>query len=387
MRTTRRTLQLGFVLLTLAGVFVVRGNAERWCPFGGVEAIYGYITDGNLICSLGVSNFYVLAAVVLITLLLRRAFCGYLCPIGAISEWLSAMAKRLGLRPRRVPYRLDRLLAMLKYVVLGVILWFTWRASELVFRGYDPCYALIGRHGEDVTVWTYVVAGAVVLASLFVLLPFCRWFCPLAAVFAPFSRVALTRVKRSPAACSECGACGRVCPMGIQVDRVSQVVASRCVACMECIGACPHQGTGAIEWGPPRWLGGRWPQSALVVVLLLCVSMAVAAVYAFPMPSFVWARGESPHETASVQLAINHLNCRGNASLLVYFLSRDDELEIPGYVRLDAWPGPDPAAARITFDPAQTDERAIRDAIVEPYFDLAGRYFRTSPFAIDGGGP
>ncbi len=80
----RKTLQFGFLALTLVAVFVVRGNAERWCPFGGLEALYTYTREGNLPCSLGVSNFYILGAVLLMTLILRRAFCGYVCPVGAI---------------------------------------------------------------------------------------------------------------------------------------------------------------------------------------------------------------------------------------------------------------------------------------------------------------
>ena len=114
MKRNRRIVQLGFVALTLVGVFVVRGNAELWCPFGGVEAIWTYAREGNLICSLGVSNFYILGAVLLVALLLRRAFCGYACPIGAISEWIQVGAKRFGIHPARVPYTLDRVLAKLK---------------------------------------------------------------------------------------------------------------------------------------------------------------------------------------------------------------------------------------------------------------------------------
>ncbi|MGB9625952.1 MAG: 4Fe-4S binding protein, partial [Phycisphaerae bacterium] len=110
MRTTRRVVQFGFLALTLTAVFVVRGNAERWCPFGGIEAAYTYLREGNLTCSLGVSNFYILAGVLLLTLLLRRAFCGYMCPIGTISEWLGAVAARLGVRPARVPRAADRTL-------------------------------------------------------------------------------------------------------------------------------------------------------------------------------------------------------------------------------------------------------------------------------------
>ena len=381
-RTTRRLVQLAFLLLTVIGVYVVGGHAERWCPFGGIEALYGYIKEGNLLCSLGVSNFYILAAVLLITLLLRRAFCGYMCPIGTLSEWLGRIAARLGFKPRHVPYHLDRGLALLKYAVLGVILYFTWQAGELVFRGYDPCYALISRHGEDITIWAYVVTGAIVLASLLVMMPFCRWFCPLAAVMTPFSRFGLTRIQRDTATCHDCGACNRVCPMGIRVDSVPQVTAARCIACLECVQACPEKGGRSLSWGPPRRLGGRWPQGALVGLLLICVGAAVAMTYAFPLPSYVWQQGEPPAETRRIELQVHNLSCRGTATLFSYFLQRDDELELPGYLKLEAWPGPDPARVLITYDPAKTNEKTIREAIVQPYFELDSATFRASPFEI-----
>jgi ferredoxin len=415
MKTTRRVVQLAFLGLTLAGVFLVKGNAERWCPFGGVEALYSYADEGNLICSLGVSNFYILAAVLVITLLLRRAFCGYLCPVGTISEWLQSGAKRIGVRPIRVPYRLDRGLALLKYVVLGVILFVTWRAAELHFRGYDPCYALISRHGEDITAWAYVISGAVVVASLIILVPFCRWFCPLAAVLHPFSRFGLTRIRRHESACTDCGVCAEVCPMGIPVDKVRQVTAARCLSCLNCVEACPNADGGAVTWGPPKALGRRWPltprsglrpgvasrpaprrgargvkgwpQTVLVAILLAGVATAVAATYAFPLPSFVKTRGQRPAETAVVRLEIYNLTCRGNATLLTYFLERDDEFALSGYLKLEAWSEPEAAPVRITYDPTRTDETAIKEAITEPYFDAVQNIWRTPPFRIVGYDP
>ena len=132
MTTQRRVVQFGFLVLTVVGVFVVGGNAERWCPFGGVEALYTYATEGNLTCSLAVSNFYILAAVLVMTLLVRRAFCGYMCPIGTISEWLQRGTARLGVRPIRIPGRLDRILSLLKYPLLAIILYFTYKTEIYV---------------------------------------------------------------------------------------------------------------------------------------------------------------------------------------------------------------------------------------------------------------
>ncbi len=387
MKTRRRVIQLGFLALTLVGVFVVQGNAERWCPFGGVEALYGYFTEGNMLCSLGVSNLYMLAAVVVMALLLRRAFCGYACPIGAISEFLQAGAARCGIRPLRVSPGWDRVLAKLKYVVLGIILYFTWTLAELEFRAADPCYALLSRHGEDITIWAYVVSGAIIVGSLFVMIPFCRWLCPLAAVFHPFTRFGLTRVQRDESACTGCGLCAKVCPTAIPVDRLPQVTAARCLSCLDCVDVCPKAEQGALSWGPPRRFGRPWSQGVLIALVLLIFSGAVALAYALPLPSFVHERGAAPADVATVELEIRGLACRGNATLFAYYLDRDDELAVPGYLRIEAWPGPDWARARITYDPARAGEEDIKDAIIEAYFDATGGIWRPSPFAIKGYDP
>ncbi len=71
MKRTRRVIQGSFLAITLVGVFVLGANCELWCPFGGVEAIYEYTTRGTMLCSLGVSNFYILGGVLLMTLLTR----------------------------------------------------------------------------------------------------------------------------------------------------------------------------------------------------------------------------------------------------------------------------------------------------------------------------
>jgi polyferredoxin len=383
-KTTRRLIQFGFLALTLIGVFVVKGNAERWCPFGGVEAIYTYVQEGDLVCSLGVSNFYVLGGVLLLTVLMRRAFCGYACPIGTISEWIQRGASWAGIRAVAVPEQLDRGLSLLKYPVLAIILFITWRAGELLFREFDPCYALISRHGEDITFWAYVAAGAIIVFSLFIVMPFCRWLCPLAAVLNPLSRVGLVRVKRDHEVCMDCGECSISCPMAIPVDRLKVVTAARCISCMNCLEVCPAEEENAIGWGPGR---RRWPQAALVAALLVCLGTAVGATYVLPIASFTKTSGTRPDITTSVVFEVRDLDCRGRANMLMSFLYRDDEYALSGYLKVEAWPGPDPAALRITYDPALTSERSIQRAITEPYYNAGEDVWEMSPFEIVGYDP
>jgi ferredoxin len=394
MTRTRQAVQLAFLALTIGAVFLLGANAEAWCPFGGVEAIYTYATEGNLLCSLGVSNFYILAAILLSALLLRRAFCSYMCPLGALSEWLHRLALAAGLRPWKVSGRVDRALSLLKYVLLAAIVVVTWRAGELLFRGYDPCYALLSRHGADITGWAYVIAGTVAAASLWIRLPFCRWFCPLAAVLNPFSRFGLARVKRSEATCTGCGRCAAVCPTAIAVDQSSEVTAARCLSCLSCIEACPERFSDTLFWGPPDRLGRKWPPVVLIAILLLCTTIAVVANSAVPLPSFVKIRGTPPERLAVAHLRLRGLSCRGRANLLAGFLDRDDEKQIlgspskrSGYYKLEAWPGPGVAEVRISYDRDCADENLIRRAITEPYYDVAEDRWWMSPFIVDGYDP
>ena len=381
----RAPVQLAFLALVVGGVYFVGGNAERWCPFGGAEAIYTYTTEGNLPCSLGVSNLFMLGGVLTSVLLLRRAFCGYACPIGALSEWTQRIALHLGLRRREVPRRMDALLSVLKYGVLALLLLLTWRTGELVFRGYDPCYALISRHGEDITSWAYAIGGGVLLLSIFVSVPFCRWLCPLGALLNPLSRFGWWRVRREPAACSGCTMCTRVCPMAIPVHEVEEVRHARCTACMECVGACPRQDRGALSAGAAGFRP-RQPRAVVVLTLVALLAAPVAAALLMPLPSFRWTQGTAPATTAEVELEIEGLTCRGTANLLVYFLTRDDDLMLGSYTHLEAWPGPGTARAVVHFDPREVDAEDVRQALTEPYFETAIEQWRMSPFRIVGPG-
>ncbi len=385
MRVTRHIVQLVFLLLVIGVAFVFQGNCERWCPFGGVEAAYMYFTEGDMLCSLGVSNFFALGGVLASVLLVRRAFCGYVCPMGTISDWTGGLGRRLGIVQIRLPENVERILRVLKYFVLAAILVATWKAGELIFRGFDPWYALTSRHGTDITLWAYVALAVTVLSSLVFVLPFCRWLCPFAAVLTPLASAGLTRVKRDTQHCQGCERCSKKCPMSIPVHSLTEITTGRCLSCMSCLDVCPANNDhteAALTWGPPRFLGHRWSQAALVGILLFCTSAAVAASYLFPAPSFARSRGARPKNVAQVTLQVANVNCRGRANFLVYFLERNDIYAVPGYLKLETWPGPGVVPVLVTFDPMQTDEQAIKQAVTKAHFDATRGRWTTSPFEI-----
>jgi len=386
-RATRRLVQLGFLALTVVAVFALGANAELWCPFGGVEAIYTYATDGTMPCSLGVSNFFVMGALLVSVLLLRRAFCGYVCPIGAISELTRAGGKRLGIKPLNVPRTLDAVLSLLKYPVLVVILYLTWQAAELIFRGFDPCYALISRNGEDITFWAYIVSGGILVGAFFLSVPFCRWLCPLAAVMNPFSRFGLTRIRRHEEVCTSCGLCTRDCLMAIPVDDVKEVTHARCYSCYDCIEACPPNAKGSLTLETALGRGRPWPQWRVALVMVLLLAGSVYASYAWPLPSYVQQRGEAVDEPGSIELQIFGVKCRGSAAGVWDMLQRDDEFGLGDYVRMEAWPRPGKGRVRIYFDPKVCDAEKVKAAITSATFDFATGEWVAPSYQIEGYDP
>jgi polyferredoxin len=241
------------------GALNVTASPEAFCPFGGLETLYKYITGGGtFVTHTHLSNLVMAIAVLVTALLLRSAFCGWICPLGFFQDILHNFSAWLQKRfmPVRKFFRslakggqpvwsfLDKYLRFLKY---GVLVWAVTGAGiygVMVFRDYDPWSALI-----NIAEWTFtpglVVLGLTLVGSLFVERPWCRYACPLGAVSGLLGKLSPIYIKRQAAACTSCKICTKVCPMGLPVHNATTITSVDCISCMECVGECPRE--GALE--------------------------------------------------------------------------------------------------------------------------------------------
>ncbi len=215
------------------------------CPIGSLQAALG-ARDRKF-------PFYVLGFLAAAGMALGRFICGWLCVFGLIQELLYVIPV-----PKiEVPEKIDRLLRYLKYAVLAVLV----VGLPLFLRdGYgtgDPYFCkylcpvgtleggiplvLLSDALRPVIGWLFswkmLLLVICVLASVFIYRPFCRYICPLGAVYSLFNRVSMVRMKVDKGLCIDCGACSKVC--GMKVDPSKDPNSAECIRCGECKDVCP----------------------------------------------------------------------------------------------------------------------------------------------------
>lgn len=243
-----------------------RGGAlDFFCPFGGVETLLPLLLRGDTLRTTGLLSLAILVAVVGLSLLAGRAFCGWLCPLGAVQDGLAGAARRLSgekrhIRgkksparfPTRLPAALDRPLRYAKYVILALIVLASITAVYPPLHRFCPVHALFGLR---LTPLLWGVLLAFVATSLLVERFSCKYLCPLGALLAITNRFAPLRLVVDPARCNQCGRCNHECPMDV-VDAYPQSAGADCIRCLECLETCARKETVTLELGYSRRNGG-----------------------------------------------------------------------------------------------------------------------------------
>lgn len=228
------------------------------CPIGSFQAVITSRTNKF--------TFYVIGFFLLFGALFGRLICGWLCPFGLVQDLLDKIPfpKKL----RRLPG--DRVLKYLKYVILvGFVIVLPLTVLDIVGQGQPwfckyicpsgtlfagipliasnpPLRAALGW----LFTWKAAILVVLLLLSIVVYRPFCRYLCPLGAIYGLFNPVALYRFRIDAEKCTQCGACQHACQLNIPVWQTPN--SPECIRCGDCRRACPHGAICTVNPVPQR---------------------------------------------------------------------------------------------------------------------------------------
>jgi len=263
----RRPVQIGFfILIAMIAVnhslvangkvipFLSSASVHAVCPFGGVVTIYHLIAEGQFVQKIHESSLVLGIAVLAAAVLLGPAFCGWICPFGTVQEFVAKLGRKLlGRRYGRIiPKKLDAVLRYLRYLVLILVVVMTAVSGKILFSDVDPYFALFQFWTGEVAVTAYIALAAVLLLSLVVERPFCRYACPYGAFLGLTNKFRIMPIRRKASTCISCGKCDRSCPMGIDVSTKTVIRDTACISCLICTsdGVCPIPATVDIKVVP-----------------------------------------------------------------------------------------------------------------------------------------
>ncbi|MCF8381301.1 MAG: 4Fe-4S binding protein [Bacteroidales bacterium] len=378
---------------------------EACCPFGGLQSIATYVVSGAMACTMGGMQIVMGGMLALSVILVSKLFCGYVCPIGTISEGLGRLGKRLKLPSYDLGSIADMAMRSLKYILLFITFYFTIKSNDLFCKKFDPFFATVTLFGTDVSAWMSGLAILLlVVGAIFLRQFWCRYLCPLGAISTAFKyfyvfvvfagilivlkqaevKVNLTlilvlltviayaleligikkdtgfqllKIRRDEDLCIDCGICDNKCPQGIKVSVVKEVNHPDCNLCAECVGVCPDDQAIAINGKTKfRWL------PILITVGLIMAGLILGANLSVPTLDEKWGDDESLERSAVYEMAgIKNVKCYGSSRTFV-----DKMKKVPGITGASTFVKDH--RVLVMYDTSIMNEAQVRKSLFTPKF-------------------
>ena len=413
------------VLAALAAFLLIPGkdpaNPEAYCPMGGLQALTTFFVRGSLPCSMSMVQIVMGIVLAAAVVLFSKLFCGYLCPLGTVQDLLMKLRNTIGWRGIVIKNGTvaDKVLRVIKYVLLFWIFYSTATASELFCKNLDPYYAVATGFKGEITLWMSLISvAAVILCGFMVNMFWCKYLCPLGAIsnslkfwvwivvlaaayyllgtigvnvpwwalLAAFCvvgylleilcgkpRLQVLHIMKNDSKCTHCGLCTKACPYGIDVAgcRAGAVKAVDCTLCGECTAVCPvdaiHTGV-CVKGGRNVW---NVLAPAVIALVLMGIGLWAGGKYELPTINVTWGIEQTLEDGTVNQLvdpsSLKTLEMEGLRSVKCYGSSMafKAKLEkIRGVHGVKTFVSHHRAV--ITYDPAATTPEIIQESVFTP---------------------
>lgn len=250
-------------------------GVEGWLPIEGLMQLKYFVLTRQL-PQVHAAGFFLFVSFLAMSVVFRKSFCSWLCPVGTVSEYLWKLGRATFHRNFQLPRWADIALRSLKYLVLSFFVYAVASMSAGAIAEFlGSPYALV----VDVrmlnffrylgTTTALVILG-MVIASIFIQNFWCRYLCPYGAFLGLVSLFSLARITRNLSTCIDCAKCAKACPSALPVDKLIQIRSAECTGCLECVAVCPAK--DALTLSVPAGLRKRraipvWSMAAGIAII------------------------------------------------------------------------------------------------------------------------
>ena len=242
LQIVRAVIQL-IAFLTVPALFIT--------IFSSIGSMITSIIGGSFAITENVGSIILVVGILFLTLVWGRFFCGFICSFGAMQDLLNAIGKLIPFKVR-ISEKADKWLKYLKYAVLAFVAVGVWGFTITGDTIWSP-WTVFGIY-SSLSGWSslkyFLTLGGILLlliiiGSLFIERFFCRYLCPLGALFSIVSRFRIYSINRKPDKCGNCKLCTSQCSMGIPLYKYDEVCSGECINCMKCTSVCHNENISA----------------------------------------------------------------------------------------------------------------------------------------------
>ncbi|MCF0229228.1 MAG: FMN-binding protein [Parasporobacterium sp.] len=268
----RHIIQL-IAFILFPGLFIITYSAIKNTVVTLISGSFTFAANG--------SDLILAAAILIITILAGRFFCGFLCSFGFLEDILYLLSGLVFRRKRPViGKKADRILKYVKYLILVLLIVFVWLLGNSLGSSNDPWYVfgVYSRISGYSSIAPLLSIGGglliiIIVLSFFFERFFCRYLCPLGAIFTLLSRFRLFRIRKDNDTCVKCGKCDRQCSMGISIAHEEDIRSGECINCMHCTDCCPK---GSLKTNINSIAAGTAAAVVIAGVYTLCNILPVS---------------------------------------------------------------------------------------------------------------
>ncbi|MCD6181694.1 MAG: 4Fe-4S binding protein [Candidatus Cloacimonetes bacterium] len=243
----RRAIQLvsfiGWIMLLF---FIIQGVlpvTHAFCPYASV--CFGTMAAHGIVVYPITSIIGLLIAIT--TMFIGRKFCGYICFLGTLQEYIYRLRKGKSRFIHTIPDRLHRILSVVKYLVLTGTIIAAWFSVQFIYMKFCPVVSL--GHPQRITIGGAILLAVIGVGGFFIERFWCRYLCPYGALMNLFQYLGrLLKIKRitifrNVQNSIQCPNCPNYCPMHIDLGTREYITDPNCIHCMNCVRQCTKDST------------------------------------------------------------------------------------------------------------------------------------------------